>query len=49
MLTDSVQAVLDLNQDDIEPTPNMETDLNTDFIKGMWPASPSLPNWKIQL
>jgi len=35
VLTDAVQAVLDLNPADIEPVPKMGTNLNTDFIKGM--------------
>jgi len=34
-ITDSVQMVLDLSPDDIEPVPKMGTNLNTDFIKGM--------------
>ena len=35
VLTDSVQAVLDLSEEDIESVPKMGTNLNTDFIKGM--------------
>lgn len=35
VLTDSVQMVLDLNQEDIESVPKMGTNLNTEFIKGM--------------
>lgn len=35
VLTDAVQAVLDLDPEDIEPVPKMGTNLNTDFIKGM--------------
>ncbi len=34
-LTDSVQMVLDLQPKDIEPVPNMGTNINTDFINGM--------------
>ena len=35
VLTDTVQMVLDLQAEDIESVPQMGTDLNTDFIKGM--------------
>jgi len=35
VLTDSVQAVLDLGAEDIEPVPRMGTNLNTNFIRGM--------------
>ncbi len=35
VLTDTVQEVLDLKSDEIEPCPTMGTNLNTDFIKGM--------------
>lgn len=35
VLTDSVQAVLDMAPENIEPVPKMGTNLNTDFIKGM--------------
>ena len=35
VLTDAVQAVLDLDQATIEKVPRMGTNLNTDFIKGM--------------
>ncbi len=35
VLTDSVQMVLDLPADAIEPVPKMGTNLNTEFIKGM--------------
>lgn len=35
VLTDSVQMVLDLPSDAIEPVPKMGTNLNTEFIKGM--------------
>jgi purine-binding chemotaxis protein CheW len=35
VLTDSVQMVLDLAADAIEPVPKMGTNLNTEFIKGM--------------
>ena len=35
VLTDSVQAVLELGAEDIEPVPRMGTNLNTDFIRGM--------------
>jgi purine-binding chemotaxis protein CheW len=35
VLTDSVQMVLDLPPEAVEPVPRMGTDLNTDFIKGM--------------
>ncbi|MEW6288986.1 MAG: chemotaxis protein CheW [Thermodesulfobacteriota bacterium] len=35
VLTDAVQAVLELDQANIEPVPRMGTNLNTDFIKGM--------------
>lgn len=34
-LADSVQEVLDLEPDQIEPPPKIGTKLNTDFIKGM--------------
>jgi len=34
-LADSVQEVLDLEQDQIEPPPKIGTRLDTDFIKGM--------------
>jgi len=34
-LADSVQEVLDLEPDQIEPAPRIGTRLNTDFIKGM--------------
>jgi purine-binding chemotaxis protein CheW len=34
-LADSVQEVLDLEQDKIEPAPKIGTRLNTEFIKGM--------------
>ena len=34
-LADSVQEVLDLESDQIEPPPKIGTRLNTDFIKGM--------------
>ncbi|MBW2596568.1 MAG: chemotaxis protein CheW [Deltaproteobacteria bacterium] len=35
VLTDSVQAVLDLDPDQIEPPPKLGTKLNTEFIRGM--------------
>jgi purine-binding chemotaxis protein CheW len=35
VLTDAVQAVLELEPANIEPVPRMGTNLNTDFIKGM--------------
>lgn len=35
VLTDAVQAVLELDQANIEAVPRMGTNLNTDFIKGM--------------
>ncbi|MFZ5774579.1 MAG: chemotaxis protein CheW [Thermodesulfobacteriota bacterium] len=35
VLTDSVQMVLDLQDDAIEAVPRMGTNLNTEFIKGM--------------
>ncbi len=35
VLTDAVQAVLDLDPESIEDVPRMGTNLNTDFIKGM--------------
>jgi len=35
LLTDSVQMVLELADDEIEPVPRMGTGLNPDFIKGM--------------
>lgn len=35
VLTDSVQAVLELSDEEIEPVPRMGTNLNTDFIRGM--------------
>ena len=35
VLTDSVQMVLDLPSNAIEPVPKMGTNLNTEFIKGM--------------
>ncbi len=35
VLTDAVQAVLDLDSANIEDVPPMGTNLNTDFIKGM--------------
>ncbi|MEJ2032378.1 MAG: chemotaxis protein CheW [Deltaproteobacteria bacterium] len=35
VLTDSVQMVLNLPPEAVEPVPKMGTDLNTDFIKGM--------------
>lgn len=35
VLTDSVQMVVDLPPENIEPVPKMGTDLNTAFIKGM--------------
>ncbi|MCB2183236.1 MAG: chemotaxis protein CheW [Desulfobulbaceae bacterium] len=35
VLTDAVQAVLDLDPANIETVPSMGTNLNTDFIKGM--------------
>jgi purine-binding chemotaxis protein CheW len=34
-LADSVQEVIDLEPDQIEPAPRIGTKLNTDFIKGM--------------
>lgn len=34
-LADSVQEVVELEQDQIEPAPKIGTRLNTDFIKGM--------------
>jgi purine-binding chemotaxis protein CheW len=34
-LADSVQEVVELDQDQIEPAPKIGTKLNTDFIKGM--------------
>jgi purine-binding chemotaxis protein CheW len=34
-LVDSVQEVMDLDSDHIEPPPKIGTKLNTDFIKGM--------------
>jgi purine-binding chemotaxis protein CheW len=34
-LADSVQEVVELEQDQIEPAPKIGTKLNTDFIKGM--------------
>ncbi len=34
-LADSVQEVLDLDPEDIEPAPKIGTGLNTEFIKGM--------------
>jgi len=34
-LVDSVQEVLELNQDQVEPAPRMGTNLNTEFIHGM--------------
>jgi purine-binding chemotaxis protein CheW len=34
-LTDSVQEVMDLEPDNIEPAPHIGTHLNTEFIKGM--------------
>jgi purine-binding chemotaxis protein CheW len=34
-MADSVQEVLDLEPDQIEPAPHIGTKLNTDFIKGM--------------
>lgn len=34
-LADSVEEVIDLDPDQIEPAPKMGTRLNTDFIKGM--------------
>jgi purine-binding chemotaxis protein CheW len=34
-LADSVQEVLDLEAEEIEPAPRIGTRLNTDFIKGM--------------
>jgi len=37
-LADSVQEVLDLEPDQIEPPPRIGTKLNTDFIKGMGKA-----------
>ena len=35
VLTDAVQAVLEIDQDNIEAVPRMGTNLNTDFIHGM--------------
>jgi purine-binding chemotaxis protein CheW len=35
VLADSVQEVIDLDPDNIEPAPKIGTGLNTDFIKGM--------------
>ncbi|MBU0908120.1 MAG: chemotaxis protein CheW [Proteobacteria bacterium] len=35
VLTDAVQAVLELDRANIEAVPRMGTNLNTDFIKGM--------------
>jgi purine-binding chemotaxis protein CheW len=35
VLADSVQEVLDLGPDQIEPAPKIGTKLNTDFLKGM--------------
>lgn len=35
VLTDAVQAVLELDPENIEAVPRMGTNLNTDFIKGM--------------
>lgn len=35
VLTDAVQAVLDIDPTNIEAVPRMGTNLNTDFIKGM--------------
>jgi purine-binding chemotaxis protein CheW len=34
-MADSVQEVLDLEPDEIEPPPKIGTKLNTDFIRGM--------------
>lgn len=34
-LTDSVQEVIDLTPDQVEPAPKMGTRLNTDFIRGI--------------
>ena len=34
-MADSVQEVIDLEQDNIEPSPRIGTKLNTDFIRGM--------------
>lgn len=34
-LADSVQEVMDLNPDEIEPAPRIGTRLNTEFIRGM--------------
>lgn len=35
ILADSVQEVLELNDDDIEPAPKLGTRIKTEFIKGM--------------
>lgn len=35
VLADSVQEVVDMEPEDIEPAPHLGTKLNTDFIKGM--------------
>jgi purine-binding chemotaxis protein CheW len=35
VLTDTVQMVLDLPPEEVEPVPRMGTDLHTDFIKGL--------------
>lgn len=35
LLTDTVSEVLDLEDDDIEPTPYIGTRVNTEFIRGM--------------
>ena len=35
MLTDSVQEVIDMEPDSIEPAPHVGASVNTDFIKGM--------------
>ena len=34
-LADSVQEVIDIEDDEIEPAPKIGTSINTDFIKGM--------------
>lgn len=35
LLTDAVNEVVDMNNDDIEPTPNIGTSIDSSFIKGM--------------
>ena len=35
MLSDSVQEVIDMEPENIEPAPHVGTSVNTDFIKGM--------------